>query len=259
MKATNVIAAYGPQNVRFGDTKVNNNLHATVPLPLDHDLVGRAQQGDSDAFAALFHAHKRRVYSLCLHMTNNAAEAEELAQDAFLQVFRKISSFRGESAFSTWLHRIAVNTVLMHFRRKSPRQISLDEPYTNNGDPHGSHGDTGPLGHACETRDLRLESSVTRVALSRAIGELPPGYRTIFLLHDVEGYEHHEIAEMLGCSAGTSKSQLHRARMRIRDFLTCSPAPRTEADRDEVPGTMSDSFQAAYEQMVFRRKSRRFV
>src|SRR5258708_29427327 len=173
MKGTDVIAiaAYGPQNVRFGDTKVNNNLHATVPLPLDHDLVGRAQRGDSDAFAALYHAHKRRIYSLCLHMTNNAAEAEELAQDAFLQVFRKISSFRGESAFSTWLHRIAVNTVLMHFRRKSPRQISLDESYSNNGDPHANYGAIVPMGHACETRDLRLPSSFTLVTFSRPTAE----------------------------------------------------------------------------------------
>src|SRR5260370_12446178 len=100
-------------------TTVNSDSHSAAALPLSSDLIGRAQHGDSDAFATLFHAHKRRIYSLCLHMTNNAAEAEELAQDAFLQVFRKIASFRGDSAFSTWLHRIAVNTVLMPFRLKS--------------------------------------------------------------------------------------------------------------------------------------------
>src|SRR6202047_2476564 len=100
-------------------------------VPVTAEVVKRAQQGDSDAFATLFHAHKARIYSVCLRMTNNAAEAEDLTQDAFLQVFRKIATFRGDSAFSTWLHRIAVNTVLMHFRKKSLCQISLDEPYSN--------------------------------------------------------------------------------------------------------------------------------
>jgi RNA polymerase sigma-70 factor (ECF subfamily) len=190
---------------------------ATTPNRiLDADLVKRAQQGDSDAFATLFHAHKMRIYSLCLRMTNNAAEAEDLAQDAFLQVFRKLSSFRGDSALSTWLYRIAVNTVLMHFRRKTPCRISLDEPVRNQDDSKSARREYG-------TRDGRLDSAVTRVALTRAISELPEGYRAIFLLHEVEGYQHREIAELLGCSVGNSKSQLHKAKLRIRDFLTQSP------------------------------------
>src|SRR5580700_5296651 len=94
-----------------------------------YDVIKRAQQGDSDAFASLFHTHKTRIYSLCLRMTNNTAEAEDLTQDAFLQVFRKLPTFRGDSALSTWLYRIAVNTVLMHFRKKSLCQVSLDEPF----------------------------------------------------------------------------------------------------------------------------------
>src|SRR6201994_874499 len=98
---------------------------------VDSEVIRRAQDGDADAFASLFHAHKARIYSVCLRMTNNAAEAEDLTQDAFLQVFRKIATFRGDSAFTTWLHRIAVNTVLMHFRKKSLTQISLAEPYSN--------------------------------------------------------------------------------------------------------------------------------
>src|SRR5579871_967122 len=98
---------------------------------LDAELIKRAQAGDANAFAEIFNAHKARIYSVCLRMTNNAAEAEDLTQDAFLQVFRKIATFRGDSAFSTWLHRIAVNTVLMHFRKKSLTQVSLDEPYSN--------------------------------------------------------------------------------------------------------------------------------
>jgi RNA polymerase sigma-70 factor (ECF subfamily) len=154
-----------------------------------------------------------RIYSLCLRMTNNAAEAEDLAQDAFLQVFRKLSSFRGDSALSTWLYRIAVNTVLMHFRRKTPCRISLDEPARNHDDGKSVRREYG-------TRDGRLDSAVTRVALTRAISELPEGYRAIFLLHEVEGYQHREIAKLLGCSVGNSKSQLHKAKLRIRDFLT---------------------------------------
>ena len=95
------------------------------------ELIARAQEGDPQAFAALFEMHKPRIYAICLRMTNNMAEAEVLTQDAFIHVFRKLSTFRGESAFSTWLYRIAVNTVLMHFRKKSNRQVSLDQPSQN--------------------------------------------------------------------------------------------------------------------------------
>jgi RNA polymerase sigma-70 factor (ECF subfamily) len=151
-------------------------------------------------------------------MTNNAAEAEDLTQDAFLQVFRKIASFRGDSAFSTWLHRISVNTVLMHFRKKSLSQVSLDEPYDNE--------DGGKVRREIATKDHNLAGCVDRIALARAIKELPPGYRTIFVLHEVEGYEHQEIAEMLGCSVGNSKSQLYKAKLRIRELLAHSPEAR---------------------------------
>ncbi len=177
------------------------------------DLIKRAQRGDSDAFATLFDTHKTRVYSLCLRMTNNVAEAEDLAQDAFVQVFRKLNTFRGDSALSTWLYRIAVNTVLMHFRRKSPCRVSLDETITD-------QSGTKPVRREYGTRDGRLETSVTRLALARAISALPHGYRAIFLLHEVEGYQHREIAKLLGCSVGTSKSQLHKAKLRIREILT---------------------------------------
>ena len=189
----------------------------------DPDLIRRAQQGDPDAFATLFQTHKARVYSLCLRMTNNVAEAEDLAQDAFLQVFRKLSSFRGDSALSTWLYRIAVNTVLMHFRRKSPCQISLDEPYTNHNE------DSKQVSREYGITDDRLAGCVSRLALTRAISDLPQGCRTIFLLHEVEGYEHREIAGMLGCSVGNSKSQLHKAKLRIREFLASPRAARVEA------------------------------
>jgi RNA polymerase sigma-70 factor (ECF subfamily) len=208
---------------------VNSDSATAGTVPLDSDVVKRAQQGDSDAFAALFHAHKARIFSVCLRMTNSAAEAEDLTQDAFLQVFRKMATFRGDSAFSTWLHRIAVNTVLMHFRKKSLRQVSLDEPYSN--------GEGAKIRRECGTRDRSLAGCVDRVSLDCAIKDLPHGYRTIFLLHEVEGYEHQEIAEMLGCSVGNSKSQLHKAKLRIREFLAHSPAGRSTQVRDKQSHT----------------------
>lgn len=143
-------------------------------------------------------------------MTGNTAEAEDLAQEAFLQLFRKISTFRGESAFSTWLHRLAVNVVLMHLRKKGLQQISLDEVDNSQDEPvKRDYGDN----------DRRLIGSVDRIGLQRVIAELPPGYRTVFVLHDVEGYEHNEIAEIMNCSVGNSKSQLHKARMKLRERL----------------------------------------
>jgi RNA polymerase sigma-70 factor (ECF subfamily) len=147
-------------------------------------------------------------------MTSNAAEAEDLTQDTFLHVFRKINKFRGDSAFSTWLHRIAVNTVLMHFRKNSLNQVSLDEPQSN------IDGDKRRREYG--TRDKELAGCIDRLALARAMKELPPGYRTVFLLHEVEGYEHQEIAEMLNCSVGNSKSQLYKAKLRFRELLALS-------------------------------------
>ena len=173
-------------------------------------LIARAQRGDEEAFAALFEAHKRRVYSLCLRMLGNPTEAEDLTQEAFLQLFRKISTFRGESAFSTWLHRLSVNVVLMHLRKKGLNQISLDETENSQGEPiKRDYGDD----------DRRLVGSIDRIGLNRAIAELPPGYRTVLILHDVEGYEHNEIAEIMNCSIGNSKSQLHKARLKLREWF----------------------------------------
>ncbi|MFQ5927970.1 MAG: RNA polymerase sigma factor [Terriglobia bacterium] len=174
--------------------------------------IQRAQRGDPEAFEHLYHRHKGRVYSLCLRMLGNPAEAEDLAQEAFLQLFRKIHTFRGESAFSTWLHRLAVNVVLMHLRRKSLPVLSFEE--TTESDQTGD-----VLRHEPGEEDAQLVGTLDRVTLEEAIAELPPGYRVIFLLHDVEGYEHNEIAAMLGCSVGNSKSQLHKARLRLRELL----------------------------------------
>ncbi|HEV7902906.1 MAG TPA: RNA polymerase sigma factor, partial [Pyrinomonadaceae bacterium] len=159
------------------------------------------------AFETLYERHNRRVYSLCLRMTQNVAEAEDLAQEAFIQLFRKIGSFRGESAFTTWLHRLTVNQVLMHFRKRGVRL----EQTTDDGET--------PVQIVAGTQNPNSMPVVDRIALDRAIGQLPPGYRTVFVLHDVEGHEHEEIARMLGCSVGTSKSQLHKARMKLRTLL----------------------------------------
>lgn len=173
-------------------------------------MIARAQRGEEQAFAALFEAHKRRVYSLCLRMLGNPTEAEDLTQEAFLQLFRKIGTFRGESAFSTWLHRLSVNVVLMHLRKKGINQISLDETENSQGEPvKRDYGDD----------DRRLVGSIDRIGINRAIAELPPGYRTVFILHDVEGYEHNEIAEIMNCSIGNSKSQLHKARLKLREWF----------------------------------------
>ncbi len=145
-------------------------------------------------------------------MVGNTAEAEDLTQEAFLQLFRKIATFRGESAFSTWLHRLAVNVVLMKLRRKSGTETSLEEVTEPDEESGGPRRDFG-------SPDLRLMGSIDRVNLQRAVERLPPGYKTVFVLHDVQGYEHNEIAEIMECSIGNSKSQLHKARMRLRELL----------------------------------------
>ena len=175
------------------------------------NLVRRAQSGDEQAFATLFRQHKSRVYSVCLLMTKDVAEAEDLTQEAFLQVFRTVGSFRGDAAFSTWLYRVAVNTVLMKLRRrKAPPTISLDEPVSP---------ESPSLQRDFGKDDPDLTGLIDRIALRRALQELPEGCRTIFALHEVEGYQHHEIAELLDCSVGNSKSQLHKAKLKMRDLL----------------------------------------
>ena len=183
------------------------------------DAIERAKQGDAEAFQALYDRHKRRVYSLCLRMTANTAEAEDLAQEAFLQLYRKIGTFRGESAFSTWLHRLSVNVVLMHLRKKSLPAVSLEETTQGGGEDDTPKRDFG-------ADDVALAGSIDRLQLQKAVDSLPPGYRTIFVLHDVEGYEHNEIAEIVGCSIGNSKSQLHKARMKLRDLLKMNRAEK---------------------------------
>ena len=176
------------------------------------EAIRSAQSGDAAAFEFLYGLHNRRVYALCLRMVNNPADAEDLTQEAFLQLFRKIGTFRGESAFSTWLHRMTVNVVLMRLRKKSLPATSLEEATEPDEETGGPRKDIG-------APDLRLSGAVDRVNLERSVEKLPPGYRTVFVLHDVQGYEHNEIASIMGCSVGNSKSQLHKARTRLRELL----------------------------------------
>jgi len=187
----------------------------------ESEVISKAQAGAVSCFEMLYNRHKRRVFSLCLRMTGNYAEAEDFTQEAFLQLYRKIASFRGESAFSTWLHRLSVNIVLMRFRKKAISEVSLQETLE-------SQQEDGPIREFGKSDDA-LNGSVDRLTLEWAIRELPPGYRMIFVLHDIEGYEHNEIAEMLGCSTGNSKSQLHKARMKLRSLLPS----RQEMERSE--------------------------
>ena len=182
----------------------------TASLNPEPSLITRARNGDANAFAVLYETHKPLILGVCLKMTKNMTEAEDLTQDAFIYGFRKISTFRGDSAFSTWLHRVAVNTVLMYFRRNGKRNVSLDEPV-----PQDSREAKREYGRV----DERLAGCADRMALAHAISELPPGYRMIFLMHEVQGCEHNEIARRLHCTIGNSKSQLHKAKLRMRELL----------------------------------------
>lgn len=191
----------------WSSKKIALSADAEAAPMSDRALAIAAGQGDMGAFEQLYERHNRRVYSLCLRMTQNVAEAEDLAQEAFIQLFRKIGSFRGESAFTTWLHRLTVNQVLMHFRKKSVKLERTTE-----------EGET-PEQVVQGTQNPNAMPVIDRIALDRALAQLPPGYREVFLLHDVEGHEHGEIARMLGVAEGTSKSQLHKARMKLRRLL----------------------------------------
>lgn len=180
----------------------------------DLNLARLAAEGNMEAFEEIYKRHYRRVFSLCLRMLQNPTEAEDLTQDVFIQLHRKISSFRGESAFTTWLHRLTVNQVLMHFRKRVVRyEKTADEEET-------------PIQIVPGTENQNRMSVIDRIALKKAIQQLPAGYKKVFLLHDVEGYEHEEVARILGCSVGTSKSQLHKARAKLKKLLTKKANPR---------------------------------
>ena len=175
--------------------------------PSDFELAQRSAGGDSDAFEQIYRRHYRRVYALSLRMLSDPTMAEDMTQEVFVNLFTKIGSFRGESQFTTWLHRMTVNQVLMYFRKASTRsELTTDE------------GET-PVQIVRGTEDPGRMPVVDRIGLENAIKQLPLGYRTVFVLHDVEGYDHDEIARMLEISQGTSKSQLHKARLKLRGLI----------------------------------------
>jgi len=193
---------------------VNSNQVATLGKETDLSLAQRAAAGDMMAFEDLYQRHHRRVYSICLRMLQSPSEAEDLTQDVFIQLYRKIGSFRGDSAFTTWLHRMAVNQVLMHFRKKAVKFEKTTE-----------EGET-PVQIVSGSTDPRKMQIVDKIALENAIDQLPGGYKRVFVLHDIEGYEHEEVAKILGCSVGTSKSQLHKARLKLRKLLGKKANPK---------------------------------
>ncbi|MBP9663397.1 MAG: RNA polymerase sigma factor [Pyrinomonadaceae bacterium] len=187
---------------------------ADVEKATDKQLARAASTGDIGSFEELYKRHHRRVYSICLRMLQNASEAEDLTQDVFIQLYRKIGSFRGDSAFTTWLHRMTVNQVLMHFRKRSVKLEKTteegetpDQVVTGSGNP-------------------RRMQIVDKIAIDNAIEQLPNGYKNVFVLHDVQGFEHEEVARILGCSVGTSKSQLHKARLKLQKLLKKKANPR---------------------------------
>ena len=187
-----------------------SNLMADDSRLAESELVERCLNGDLGAFEDLYRQHSTRLYNLAFRMVGNAADAEDLLQDIFLTVYRKLESFRGASALGTWLYRLGMNVCLDRLRSKAARQDQ-----------------------ATDTLDERLSGAqisgslagVSRIDLERAIASLPEGSRAAFLLHDVEGFDHTEVGHLLGVAEGTSKSQVHKARLRIRDFLH-QPAPK---------------------------------
>ena len=187
---------------------------ADISTASDFDLAQAAAKGDMAAFEEIYQRHHRRVYSICLRMLQNAYEAEDLTQDVFIQLYRKIGSFRGDSAFTTWLHRMTVNQVLMHFRKRTVKFEKTTE-----------EGET-PIQIVPGTESPFKMPIVDKIALENAIEQLPAGYKNVFMLHDVEGFEHEEVAKILGCSVGTSKSQLHKARLKLQKLLKKKANPR---------------------------------
>jgi RNA polymerase sigma-70 factor (ECF subfamily) len=195
-------------------TQDENIDPAKISSSTDFELAQSAARGDMAAFEEIYQRHHRRVYSICLRMLQNAYEAEDLTQDVFIQLYRKIGSFRGDSAFTTWLHRMTVNQVLMHFRKRTVKFEKTTE-----------EGET-PVQVVPGTESPFKMTIVDKIALENAIDQLPAGYKNVFMLHDVEGFEHEEVAKILGCSVGTSKSQLHKARLKLQKLLKKKANPR---------------------------------
>lgn len=205
---------HSKHGVQSDEVKFAEAAPMSVGKATDLELANMASGGDMAAFEELYRRHHRRVYSICLRMLQNASEAEDLTQDVFIQLYRKIGSFRGDSAFTTWLHRMTVNQVLMHFRKRTVKFEKTTE-----------EGET-PDQMVPGTANPERMQIVDKIALDNAISQLPEGYKNVFVLHDVEGFEHEEVARILGCSVGTSKSQLHKARLKLQKLLRKKANPR---------------------------------
>ena len=202
----------------------------------EEDTIRLAQEGNAAAFEQLYRRYSGRVYSICLRMVKNDSEAEDLTQEAFLMLFRKIHTFRGEAKFSTWLHRLTFNIVLMRLRKKRGQEASLDATLESDEE------DSKPL-MELGGPDLQLSGMIDHINLSRAIEQLPEGYKEMFILHDVKGYEHHEIARILGCSSGNSKSQLYKARLRLRELLQETLRSQAREERQSTHGLPASEHQ----------------
>jgi RNA polymerase sigma-70 factor, ECF subfamily len=207
--------SYYPRERRASNTPAIPRLTAGLQLVTDdgdHEwqLVRRAAAGDQAAFEALYHAHAPRVYGLCLRMSGSQARAVELTQDVFVHLWERIGSFRGEAALSSWIHRVTVNVVLNDARR-----IQRRERHERTED-RDDDSEASELEHRASVRPA---SVLEAVDLERAIATLPEGARVVFVLHDVEGYRHEEIARMTGTAEGTCRAQLHRARKLLMEEL----------------------------------------
>jgi len=210
-RKTRHFPSHGKPNYSKKTESEQTRLGESQGAPLNR-AIRLAQRGDSVAFEYIYRLHARRVYALCLRLVRDPVEAEDLAQETFLLLFRKIHTFRGESAFSSWLYRLTANVVFMSFRKKKLATNWL-ESLTETDDEGSS------TGHEIGGVDLRLSGLFDRINLQTAIEQLPEGYKAVFILHDVHGYEHNEIAKIRRCSVGNSKSQLHKARKRLRKEL----------------------------------------
>lgn len=180
---------------------------AEQALQFDYHLTRKVAFGDMQALEELYQRHHRRVFNLCFRMTNNVAEAEDLTQEVFIQLYHKAGTFRGHAAFTTWLHRLTINKVLMHFRCNKARR---DQPTLD-----GVLPDVG----ITEARNHGPALPLDTLTLKQLVVQLPPGYRAALILHDIEGYNHSETAQIMGISVGTTKSQLHKARKRLQSLL----------------------------------------
>jgi RNA polymerase sigma-70 factor (ECF subfamily) len=210
-----------------------NQMLATPANSRPDGVLALAQAGDSDAFSKLYLQHRKRVFSLCMRMVHDFSLAEDLTQETFLQLHRKLASFRGESVFTTWLHRMTVNVVLMRLRKRALPVDSLDQMMANTPEEH--------VGRSFGTRDLAQVGVVDRLAIDRAVATLPPGYRAVYILHDVQGFQHREIADMQACTMGNSKSQLHKARRALRNALSpqrVKQTPRQVGKIEQIPAPL---------------------